>query len=287
MKIFKMLSRVVALAGVIVLLGNQAIAAVSVSQLGVPLDAADVPAATVPGSVESFTAMPGDWTTASADMGNGQEMRIAGYDFPPLNVCEQAPITALTVNIPTTTVTLNATVTTQEWIGIQVAVRSKNTPFAPVNVAAVTSGTRLDGASAASLDPNFSNYMIVRGFTNPGWTTTTTLIPGAIQFDVDTTGMTVADYHELAVTVGHDLYDGPLSTHADDITSAQPIITVTADETVCNTGTTEGATPQPPVQETLPNTGQGAFAYIAIAAALIGGGIFSAVLLKRNTVVKK
>lgn len=281
MKTVKILRRGLSLTAVVLLLGSHPAGAMSVSEPATPISGTSTPFVTPP---------VGDWVTTDADMDVAQEIRSAAYSMPQLNLCLDAPVTALNINIPTTTIVLNGTVTTQQQVGVNSSVYDMNS-FDPVDAIAVHAGTRLDGALALALNPAAPNYAIVRGFTHGGWTTNPTPIPGAINYDLDTTGMTVADYNNLGIVVHHDLYDGVLATHADSITSAQPIVSVTADETVCADDEEDAqadeineANDHQTPESSLADTGDSELPYIMSTATLLLdiGGLAATTLFRRR-----
>ena len=256
--------------------GTISVHAITVTELGGPLDASSYPGSTNPGLVEATTPPSGTWTTVNTDMTTGQEVMGAGYSLPEIATCDAAQVTQLRILIPDTSVTLNTTVTDQQWIGVSAAISDRTSPFTRHTVSSLISGTHSDGAFAVAIDPGGTTTTAVRGFTSPTWTTVTEPIPGSIEFEVDTTGMTAANYRNLALAVNHDLYDGPRVTHADAISSEQPIITVSTDDSACNP--VQIPTAQPSATPRLANTGTSQLTYTFLGASV--ATVFIAIVIR-------
>jgi hypothetical protein len=154
----------------------------------------------------------------------------ASYSVPSIGVCNLATITSFNVSLSSLTGSFTLPVT-QNFSGISVSVFDK-TSESRQSVSTVNSGTRFDGAFALILDPTISNA-VVRGITNPGFTTVATPLPGAVDFDMDVSSMTVGDYNNLAITVQHDMYDPP-NGYANQLTSSQPVVSVNYDDGPCD-----------------------------------------------------
>ena len=171
-----------------------------------------------------YTIPPtGAWTSTSTPLPEGTS---ASYAFPQISTpCNLSRISSITVSIPTTAINL-APGTTQNLSGIMSSVVNINdNSLTPVNVSAVTQGT-------VFLPAWGSSNQVVRGITDDLMTVADSLIPGPIEYTLNTTGMTVAQYNALAVNVYHDLLDPP-NGFVNSISTSQPIVSVTTDDTPC------------------------------------------------------
>lgn len=171
-----------------------------------------------------YTTPPaGVWTSTSTPLPEGTS---ASYTFPQISTpCSLSRISSVTVSIPTTAINL-APGTTQNLSGIMSSVVNVNdNSLTPVNVSAVTQGT-------VFLPVWGGGNQVVRGITDDLFTVADSLIPGPIEYTLNTTGMTVAQYNALAVNVYHDLLDPP-NGFVNSISTSQPIISVVTDDTPC------------------------------------------------------
>lgn len=229
-----------------VLLGASPVLAASYTGAATPLDASDVPVVVTPPNILTITAPVGDWTSVDSSYITNQDVDVAGYRVPQImgsGVCDEAPVTALNINIVSTSVVLGGTVTSQDHVGAGVSVANMDSPFTRPTVSSISSGTFGNGSFALVLDPDSGTTVVDRGLIHAWWTTTPTPMPGPIQFDIDTTGMTVGEYNNLAVRVTHDLNSGAEGL-AQSITTSQPTVTVEYDTTICNqsSSTTDNST---------------------------------------------
>jgi len=196
-----------------------------VAQIAYPAVSSAVTYGNTPGPANFQEIVPptGLWTTTSTTAAEG---RVASYTMPNLNICSAATINSLTVSM---NVTGDVTPYTEGLSGVFTHVSNKNTGIVQT-VTTVTSGTRMDGPISGS-DPNLIQN-IGRGITNSGFTTTAVSINGEIRYGLNTAGMTAADYNNLALQVQHDLRDG-ISGFITSLSSSQPVVTVSYDETPC------------------------------------------------------
>ena len=258
--------------------------AASYSGATVPLDSSSVPVTPSPPNVITATAPAGDWTTLASDNITGQDISVGGYQMPNISasgVCNNATITALSVVFVDASIVLGS-VTSQDQVGVAVSVADMDAPFDAKTVSSVTSGTMVDGSFAVSLNPDSDTTIVGRGLIHPWWTTVPTPLPGSIEFSIDTTGMTVADYNNLAVVVTHDLNSGPEGL-VDSVTTSQPTITVQYDPSACNppTSTVQVSQPSPPA--TLANTGTNmTFLNIIAVSMLTLGTLIISFIGRRN-----
>lgn len=164
----------------------------------------------------------GNWTSTTTSL---EEGRAAAYLMPILSgTCDAAAVTSLIATINTTAIDL-APGTSQDLAGVMMAfVDITDTGFvAPtLPLAAILSG--------ATWNPNNS---AARGLTSGLFTTPATPIPGSISIQLDTVGMTVADYKNLAISVHHDLLDGVFG-FVNSVTSSQPIVQVQTNDAACH-----------------------------------------------------
>lgn len=169
---------------------------------------------------DQVTPTTGNWTSSNTSLTEGV---MASYTFPEItNTCSAATISSLTVNIETTAIEF-APGTTQDLAGIMVAVVNKSSPpYNPVQLQSIISG-----ATWLS-DPNLT----ARGITNPLFSNPPASIPGNISVNINTTGMTVETYNDRAITVFHDLLDA-YNGFVTSITSSQPTVSVTTDDSPC------------------------------------------------------
>lgn len=163
----------------------------------------------------------GDWTSTTTSLDEG---RAAAYLMPELSgTCDEAELTSLVVTVEETSIDL-APGTTQELAGVMMGVVGPITdfpsPFLPLN-SVISGGTWIS-----------NGRMGVRGITHHLFTDSPQLIPGSISIEIDTTGLTVADYKNMAVSVHHDLRDGVLG-FVNSVTTSQPIVEVQTSEAAC------------------------------------------------------
>ncbi len=165
----------------------------------------------------------GTWTSTSTPLPEGTS---ASYTFPQISTpCSLSRINSITISIPTTAISL-APGTTQNLSGVISEVVSTNdNTMTPLNVSAVTQGTVLLPAWGGS-------NKVAKGITYDFFTASDSLIPGPIEYTLNTAGMTVAQYNSLAVNVYHDLLDAQ-NGFVNSISTSQPIISVTTDDTPC------------------------------------------------------
>lgn len=174
---------------------------------------------------EDILAPEGGWisTTATA----GQEGIQAFYALPQLNVCNKAKINSINIRL---TASGNSTPYSFDLTGVGASVINRATSTAQI-VQSVDSGSRMDGGFALALSPD-ARQEIVRGITSPAFTTTTSTMPGEINFNLGTSSLSVDNYNNLAVRVRHDLLDG-IFGYITSLQSTQPVYSIDYDTTAC------------------------------------------------------
>ncbi len=175
------------------------------------------------GGFQHVTPSTGNWTSTTTPL---QEGTVGAYIVPQLtSTCEAAEVTSLVATIEDTSIVLGGA--TQSLAGIMmfmVDTTSATIPAPALPVASVSSGAVWVG----------NNNITARGITHGFFTTSPVPIPGSIAVSFNTTGMTAADYNNLAVTVQHDLLDG-FSGFVTSVTSSQPTVSVVTNDAPCYT----------------------------------------------------
>lgn len=176
-----------------------------------------------PANFQHTVPLVGTWTSTSTPLPEGMS---ASYSFPQISTpCSSSRISSITVSIPETAISL-APGTTQDLSGIiSEVVSTHDNTMTPLNVSAVTHGTVLLPVWGGS-------NKVIKGLTHDLFSVSDSLIPGSIEYTLNTTGMTVAQYNSLVVNVYHDLLDAQ-NGFVNSVSTSQPIISVTTDDTPC------------------------------------------------------
>ena len=176
-----------------------------------------------PANFQHTVPLVGTWTSANTPLPEGTS---ASYTFPQISTpCSSSRISSITVSIPETAISL-APGTTQDLSGIiSEVVSTHDNTMTPLNVSAVTQG-------AVLLPVWGGSNKVIKGLTHDLFSVSDSLIPGPIEYTLNTTGMTVAQYNALVVNVYHDLLDAQ-NGFVNSVSTSQPIVSVTTDDTLC------------------------------------------------------
>lgn len=176
---------------------------------------------------EPDTPPTGNWTSTTTSLTEG---RAAAYLMPVLSgTCDAAAVTSLIATINTTAIDL-AMGTSQDLAGVDM--RFVDTTDINLVAPALPLSSVLSGSHYIFGGPGGVNIG-VRGITNPMITNTPQAIPGTVSIQLNTSGMTVADYKNLAISVHHDLLDGPFG-FVNSVTTSQPVVQVQTNDAACH-----------------------------------------------------
>lgn len=163
----------------------------------------------------------GIWTSTTTETPEG---RSGSYMVPVLSgTCDAAAVTSLIMTIDETAISL-APNTSQDLSGVTmqaIDITDLDASWLPISEV-------LDGTPH-----NMAANRVIRGLTNPIFSgSSPSPIPGSLSFRLDITGMTVSNYHNIAITVYHDLLDGA-NGFINSVSSSQPVVQVVTNDAAC------------------------------------------------------